>query len=345
MEWTDMLSKHNIEKNSWLQNIYTRRAKWVPAYLRGTFCAGMSTTQRSESMNKFFKNYVRASTMISDFVHQYDKALNVRYFSEKEKYVKTKTSMPIMRTTYSIEEELAKIYTRKSFMIFQDELLNCQRYKAHKTQEEDGRKIYLVGIDGKEKPTYEVTLGKENNIVSCTCCKFEFIGFLCRHSLHVLAKKSCLNIVFQSYVLERWTINAKSRVLNGICVDEGPLEMVPTALVMKHRLMRQFYKVAEVGSLSIQRFEHASRGIENIHAELLLINIDGDGNVEGDTVQSQLLSNFSLQDSPHIVSKERSKSLRQKNPKENVPMKKQRCSICKEEGHIRSKCPSHRYLQ
>ncbi|XP_035545152.1 protein FAR-RED IMPAIRED RESPONSE 1-like [Juglans regia] len=145
------------------ENIYTRGAKWVPAYLRGTFCAGMSTTQRSESMNKFFKDYVRASTMISDFVHQYDKTLNGCYFSEKDKDVKTKPSMPIMRITYSIEEELAKIYTRKSFLIFQDELLNSQRYKVHKTREEDGRKIYLVGIDGKEKPTYEVTLGKEKS--------------------------------------------------------------------------------------------------------------------------------------------------------------------------------------
>lgn len=107
-------------------------------------------------------------------------------------------------------------------------------------------------------------------------------------------KKSCLNSVLQSYVLEIWTINAKSRVINGICVDDGLLEMVPTTLVMKYRLMRQFYKVSKVGSLSIQRFEHASRGIENIHLELLLMNIDDDGNTKGDTVQSQLLSNFSL---------------------------------------------------
>ena len=49
------------------------REKWIPAYLRRSFCAVMSTTQRSESMNKFFKGYVCSSTMISDFVHQYER--------------------------------------------------------------------------------------------------------------------------------------------------------------------------------------------------------------------------------------------------------------------------------
>ncbi|XP_035543604.1 protein FAR1-RELATED SEQUENCE 5-like [Juglans regia] len=345
LEWTEMCLKYKLEENSWLQTIYVKREKWVPTYLRSTFCAGMSTTQRSESMNKFCKDYVRSSTMVSDFVHQYDKALNARYLSEKEKDVKTKTSRPILKTSTSIEEEVAKLYTRKSFLIFQDELFNSQRFKARKIREEDGRKIYLVGINGYEKLTYEVVLGMEKNVVSCTCCKFEFIGFLCRHILQVLTKKDCLDLV-QSYVLERWTINAKSRMVDGICVDEEPLETVPTALVSKHRLMRQFYIVAEMGSLSIKKYEHACKGIETIHQELLLMNEDDDGgNREGHPVQSKIVSNFSLQDPPIIVSKGRPKSLRHKNPKENAPMKKRRCSICKQEGHVRTNCPSHRNMQ
>ncbi|XP_035545925.1 protein FAR1-RELATED SEQUENCE 5-like [Juglans regia] len=68
-EWSAILVKYGLIGNEWLQNLYTQRGKWVPAYLRTTFCAGMSTTQMSESMNKFFKDYVRSSTMMSDFVH------------------------------------------------------------------------------------------------------------------------------------------------------------------------------------------------------------------------------------------------------------------------------------
>jgi hypothetical protein len=79
----------------------------------------MSTTQRNENMNKFFKDYVRSSTMVRDFVYQYDKALNARYLKEKEKDVKTKTSRPILKTYYKMEADAAKVYTRKSFLMFQ----------------------------------------------------------------------------------------------------------------------------------------------------------------------------------------------------------------------------------
>ncbi|XP_042972696.1 protein FAR1-RELATED SEQUENCE 5-like [Carya illinoinensis] len=247
-EWTEILLKYKLEDNSWLQGLYARRAKWVLAYLRGIFCAGMSTTQCSESMNKFFKSFVRSSTMVHDFVHQYDKALNAFYLSEKEKDVKTKTTKPIMRTCFKVKEEAAKIYTRKSFIHFQEELFQSQRYKASKTREEDGRKIYLVTLDGKESPAYEVTIGREKLNVSCTCCQFEFIGFLCCHNLHILGKKSMMNIILQSYVLERWTINAKSCVIHGIYGDGGPADTIPTGFVMKHHLIRQFYEVAKMRS-------------------------------------------------------------------------------------------------
>ncbi|KAG7979664.1 hypothetical protein I3843_05G142800 [Carya illinoinensis] len=252
-EWTEMLLKYKSEENK----------KWVPAYLRSIFCAGMSITQRSESMNKFCKDYVRSTTMISEFVHQYEKVLNARYL-----------------------KALANLYTKKSFLIFQEELFSSQRFKSHKAREEDERKIYLVAIPGREKAAYEVTLGNDKNVVSCTCLKFEFIGFLCRHILHILTRKNCLDLVLQSYVLERWTVNAKSRMVQGICVDEGPLETIPTAFDKKHRLMRQFYIVAEMGSLSMNKYEHVSRGVETIHQELLLMSDDdgGGGNTEGHAI-------------------------------------------------------------
>ncbi|KAF5469479.1 hypothetical protein F2P56_013547 [Juglans regia] len=131
-EWTSILVKYELGENTWLQNLYSRKEKWVSTYLRSTFCASMLTIQRSESMNTFFKDYVRSITMVSDFVHQYEKAIDARYFKEKEKDVRTKSTRAILKTCHKIEEEAAMVYTRKSFMIFQDELFNSQRYKSTK---------------------------------------------------------------------------------------------------------------------------------------------------------------------------------------------------------------------
>ncbi|XP_040995984.1 protein FAR1-RELATED SEQUENCE 5-like [Juglans microcarpa x Juglans regia] len=108
-EWALIVVKYDLGENIWLQNLYSRRDNWVPAYLRSTFCAGMSTTQRSESMNKFFKDYVHSSIMVSDFVHQYEKAIDARYFKEKEKDVRTKSTQAIMKTPFKIEEEAAML--------------------------------------------------------------------------------------------------------------------------------------------------------------------------------------------------------------------------------------------
>ncbi|XP_035550049.1 protein FAR1-RELATED SEQUENCE 5-like [Juglans regia] len=176
-EWVSILVKYDLVGNDWLQNLYNRREKWVPAYLRTTFCAGMSTTQRSESMNKFFKDYVRSSTIVSDFVHQYEKALDARYFKEKEKDVRTKSSWPVLKTCWEIEEEAAKVYTRKSFNIFQDELFNCQRYKATKVQQEGESKMYEVAPKGKDKRIYYVTFNCKEAKAICICHMFEFGGY------------------------------------------------------------------------------------------------------------------------------------------------------------------------
>ena len=329
-----------------------RHEKWVPAYLRCTFSVGMSTTQRSESMNKFFKDYFRSSTMVSDFVYQYEKALNARYLKEKEKEVESKTSMPILKTCYKMEAEVAKVYTRKLFLIFQEELFCSKKYRASKDREEGVKKINKVLPHGKERPIYEVSLENTEKKAICTCHMFEFIGILCRRILTVFVKKSLVDFLPPHYVLERWTINAKHRTIQEISGDVMQVEPKNSCILMKNSLMLQFLEVAEVGSQSIKKYEHLSLALRKVRGELLAMRDECDDNTNMSELESfdniisnsQVLSSLpvALQDPPHVLSKGRPKSLRQKHPKENQPMKKRKCSICKKTGHVRSNCPSHK---
>lgn len=83
-------------------------------------------TQWSESINKFFQDYIDSSTMVSNFVYQYENALNAHYFKEKEYDVRIKFTRTILKMCHTIEEDVALVYIRKSFIIFQNELFNSQ---------------------------------------------------------------------------------------------------------------------------------------------------------------------------------------------------------------------------
>ncbi|KAG2690939.1 hypothetical protein I3760_09G214000 [Carya illinoinensis] len=311
-EWGGILAKYELIGNNWLQSLYSRRDKWIPAYLRSTFCAGMSTTQRSESINKFFKDYVRSSTMVSDFVYQYEKVLDARYFKEKEKDVRTNSSQAILKTPLKIEEEAALIYTRKSFLIFQDELFNSLRYKATKLSKDGERKTYGVLISGKEKPLYHVTLENGDEYATCTCRMWEFMGFLCRHILCVFGKKSKLDKLPQHWVKERWTINAKTQLITDIPLIEGQVrEGQDDPMMRKSKLMIKLFDIVELGLQSAEKHNHLCLALDK--------------------------------DPPRVSTKGQPKSLRSKNPKETQITKKRCCSICKNEGHSKNNCPSVRY--
>ncbi|XP_014489810.1 protein FAR1-RELATED SEQUENCE 5-like [Vigna radiata var. radiata] len=82
--WEELLTKHALEGNDWLSNLYEERMKWVPCYLRSDFWAGMSTTQRSEGMNAFFDGFINSSTTLHQFVVQFDNALRVKAQKETQ---------------------------------------------------------------------------------------------------------------------------------------------------------------------------------------------------------------------------------------------------------------------
>ena len=83
--WQIFLEMHNLQDNEWLQWLYYERYHWIPTYVKNIFWAGMSTTQRSESMNSFFDGYVGPKTTLKNFVDQYNEALKSKVEKENTK--------------------------------------------------------------------------------------------------------------------------------------------------------------------------------------------------------------------------------------------------------------------
>ncbi|WOL00563.1 protein FAR1-RELATED SEQUENCE 6 [Canna indica] len=99
--WHRMNEDYGLEKNEWLSSLFLDSARWVPIYVRAVFWARMSTTQRSESMNAFFDEYVNSKTSLRQFVEQYDNALRSKVEKEnKADFDSLNSSYQLMTSHY-----------------------------------------------------------------------------------------------------------------------------------------------------------------------------------------------------------------------------------------------------
>ncbi|XP_059670869.1 protein FAR1-RELATED SEQUENCE 5-like [Cornus florida] len=105
-----LLSNEDTDTYTWLFETWLAyRHRWVPVFLKCTFWARMSTTQRSESMNAFFDEYVHSKTTLKQFVKQYDNALKSKI--EKESiadFVTFSTTIPTI-TRFAIERHVVSV--------------------------------------------------------------------------------------------------------------------------------------------------------------------------------------------------------------------------------------------
>ncbi|KAG2672850.1 hypothetical protein I3760_13G060700 [Carya illinoinensis] len=213
--WGQLLANYDLVGNKWLQFLYEERSSWVPAYLKSVFWAGMSTTQRSESMNAFFDGYVHSGTTLKEFVDQFDNALRKKVEVETiADFNSTNQTIPCL-SHFNIEKQFQNLYTNAKFKEVQGELLglmccNCWLVSTHgcilKYDVLDE-----ISIDDHIKPVqYSVYYNEEEVAVKCTCALFETRGILCRHALRVCQLKR-INVLLDVYVLDRWRKGIKRR--------------------------------------------------------------------------------------------------------------------------------------
>jgi hypothetical protein len=81
-KWNHTITSYHLEENESLAKLYEERERWVPAFLNSNFFVGMSSTQRSESMNAFFDGYLHSSTTLKVFVEQFENAMRNKVENE-----------------------------------------------------------------------------------------------------------------------------------------------------------------------------------------------------------------------------------------------------------------------
>ncbi|KAL6903740.1 hypothetical protein ACP4OV_004553 [Aristida adscensionis] len=80
--WKALLAKYELQKCTYLEEVWDMREKWAFVYFAEHFFAGMTTTQRSECANHIIKDYVGPSCSMFGFVKGYERFLHDRLQAE-----------------------------------------------------------------------------------------------------------------------------------------------------------------------------------------------------------------------------------------------------------------------
>ncbi|CAH9089712.1 unnamed protein product [Cuscuta epithymum] len=210
-KWLDMVQRFALQEHDWLRVMYNERKRWVPCYLKPTFWAGMSTTQRSESINAFFDKFVNSKTTLKQFVEQYGCALRDKVEKEFQADTSSFTKMIPCVTRYPMEKQVQQIYTISKFAEFQRELLEGKLY-CDIILCEDGRKYTVqehMDINGFRKiVNFHIDFDPITCVGICSCHLFEFRGMICRHLLVIFVRLDIHDLP-EVYLMSRWRKDMK----------------------------------------------------------------------------------------------------------------------------------------
>ncbi|KAG8372479.1 hypothetical protein BUALT_Bualt12G0070400 [Buddleja alternifolia] len=120
--WKEMLRTYGLETNEWLERLFNIRKTWALVYGRQSFCADLTTTQRSESMNSVLKRYVSYKHNLFQFFRHFDRLVDDCRHEELKADLRSSQSKPVASFPVEILKHAATVYTHEVFELFQEEL-------------------------------------------------------------------------------------------------------------------------------------------------------------------------------------------------------------------------------
>lgn len=270
--WEDMIQRHGIRDQKWLQSLFEERKRWVPAFLKDIFLAGMFPIQPNEVVSSFFEEYLDKSTPLKEFLDKYDQALQKHYQLEALADLDSKNLSSVLNRNY-FELQLSRLYTNDILRKFQREVEGMYSCFCSRQPNADGpimtqvvKEQIEVDGNGRETRDYEVLFNPQDMELLCICGIFNFRGYLCRHALSVLNQNGMEEIPPQ-YILSRWRKDVKRNYV----LDNGCSGIDANNPVHRHdHLYKCIVQVVEEGRKSQDRYKVAVQALEGIMNKLRL---------------------------------------------------------------------------
>ncbi|XP_066380798.1 protein FAR1-RELATED SEQUENCE 1-like [Miscanthus floridulus] len=205
-KWRQLMHKYNLENNQFMNRIFKHRAKWAKPYFMDIFCAGMTSTQRSESSNHMFKQFIQRPAPMHMFVRKFNEIQMDRNDQEEKEVHLTKHKCRKHRVGVPIERHTELIYTRRIYEKFYNELYYAGGYAINSRTSDGIFEVAHSALDGNPDQVFYKVLYDGGDKITCQCGLFEHLGLLCRHSLKVLVHLDVKEIP-KNNIMPRWMKN------------------------------------------------------------------------------------------------------------------------------------------
>lgn len=285
--WDALLRRYGLSDDEWLGTMYAARERWVPVYMKDVFFAELSgTAEAAAGLNMYFDGFVTPSTTIQTLVRGYEKAVVTWQENELKADHDTNNTMPVLKTPSPMEKQAAKVYTRRIFKKFQDELVETMANPATKIDETGAVSTYRVAKFGEDHKANAVSFDSSEMKASCSCQMFECSGIICKHILSVFRTKNVLTLP-SHYVLKRWTREAKTVEERRVELPDNSRELVS---VRYNTLRQEAIKYVEDGAKSISIYNVAMDALREAAKKVAAVKNPG-------PTQGTSLANRATQDS------------------------------------------------
>nr|XP_020184033.1 protein FAR-RED IMPAIRED RESPONSE 1-like [Aegilops tauschii subsp. strangulata] len=104
--WKALMDKYNLHDDATMVSMWNERERWILAYFKEIFCARMTSTQHSESMN-----YVLNKNYLHRFVSQVNTCVKSKRQKENKETMGNWKQQNTL-TLYGFDTQMAKIYSR-----------------------------------------------------------------------------------------------------------------------------------------------------------------------------------------------------------------------------------------
>ncbi|CAN6300358.1 unnamed protein product [Urochloa humidicola] len=202
--WKALQAKYKLQKNNYLNRLYRHREKWAKPYFMGIFCAGMTSTQRSESANHMIKSVIQKAAPMHLFVSKFRDLQTDRNRQESKQNFLTFQPSRKLRSKFPLEAHANEVYSRAAYEIFSYQVYRSGSYiiKAKPTE----TTFILVHSRFEDSPDaiYMTVDLQGSQSIKCTCGLYEHLGILCRHAIKVLCHLDRKQIPAAN-ILKRWT--------------------------------------------------------------------------------------------------------------------------------------------